>query len=83
MMGIHHHQPMVVCIAEKELGQALVSMIITETNRKGITSLGILMFIFITTVLLTIKENHGIEKLVVLVDIIIMCLLSVGEECSQ
>lgn len=80
MMGMHHYQPMAVCIAEKELRQVLVPMFVPETNRKGITSLGILMFILITTILLIMNENHGIEELAVFTDCITMCLLSVGGE---
>lgn len=75
MMGTHHHQCMVVCIVEKELRQALVSMIILETNKKGINSLGILLFILITTVLLIMNGNHGVEELSVFVDCITMYLL--------
>ena len=80
MMGTHHHHPMVVCIVEKELRQALVPMIIPETNKKVLTSLGILMFILITTVLLITNGNHGIEEIEVFSDCITMCLLSVGAE---
>ena len=71
---------MAVCIAEKELRQALVPMIIPETKKKGITSLGILMFILITNILLIINGNHGIEELEAFVDCITMCLLSVRGE---
>lgn len=77
-MGTHHHQPMGVCIAEKGLRQALVPMIIPETKKQGITSLSILMLILITTILLIMNENHGIEELAVFADCISMCLLSVG-----
>jgi len=71
---------MVVCIAEKELRQALVPMIILETNKKGISSLSILIFILITKFLLIMNENHGIKELVVFVDCITVCFLSVGKE---
>lgn len=80
MMEIHHHQPMAVCIAEKDLRQSLVPMIILETNKRGITNLGILMFILIKTILLIMNKNRDIKELAVFVDCITMCLLSAGKE---
>ena len=71
---------MVVHIVEKELRQALIPMITPETNKKGITSLGILMFILITRMSLTMNIDHGIEKHVAFVDYITMYFLSVGRE---
>lgn len=80
MMRIHHHQPITVCIIEIELRQALVPMIISEPKRKGITRLDILMFILITTILLIMDVDHGIEELAVFVDCITICLLSARKE---
>lgn len=71
---------MAVCISKKELRQALVPMIILETNRKDIASLGIPMLILITIVLLIMNEDHGIKELAVFMDCITMCLLSAGKE---
>ena len=67
-------------ITNKELRQALVTMVAPETNKKGITSLDILMFILITSMSLIININHGIRKHVVFLDYITMYLLSVGKE---
>ena len=71
---------MTVHIAEKELRQALVTMIAPETNNKGIKILGILLFILITSMSLTMNIYHGIEKHVVFVDYITMYLLSARRE---
>lgn len=79
-MGTHHHQPMAVCIAETEPRQALIPMIIPKTDRKGITSLGILMFILITITLLIMDVDHGIEGLAIFVDCITICLLIARRE---
>ena len=70
---------MTVNIAEKELRQALVTMIAPETNKKGITSLGILIFTLITSISITMNINHGVEKHVVFLDYITMYLFSVGK----
>ena len=66
-------------MAVKEMRQALVTMIAPETNKKGITSFGILMFILITSMSLIININHGIRKHVVFLDYITMYLFSVGK----
>ena len=70
---------MTMHMAEKDIRQALISMIAPETNKKGITHLVIIMFILITSMSLTMNINHGIEKHVVFVDYITMYLLSVGK----
>ena len=78
-MGTLHHHPMITHIGEKDLRQSLATMIAPETNKKGITSLGILMFILITRKFITMNINHGIEKHVLFVDYIIMYLLITGK----
>ena len=80
MMGTLHHHLMTAHIAEKKLRQALVTMIALETNKKDITSLDILMLIFITNMSLTMNIDHGIRKHVGFMDYITMSLLSVGKE---
>ena len=78
MMGTLHHHPMTTHIVEKELRQALVTMIALEITKKDITSLNIIVFILITSMSLTMNIDHGIRKHVVFVDYITMYLLSVG-----
>ena len=80
MLGTLHHHPMAAHIVDKELRQDLNTMIAPETNKKGIKSLDILMFILITSMSLTMNINHDIKKHVVFVDYITMYLLSVGKE---
>lgn len=79
-MGTLHHNSMMTHMVVKELRQALVTMIAPETTKKGITSIDILVFIFITRISLTMNINHGIRKHVVFLDYIAMSLLSVGKE---
>ena len=80
MMGTLHHHPMTTHIVEKELRQALVTMIAPETNKKGITSLSILLLILNTNMSLTMNIDHGNVKHVLFVDYITMYLLCVGKE---
>ena len=81
-MGTLHHHPMEAHVAVKELRQSLVTMIAPETTRKGITSLNILKFILIISMLIIMDISHGIEKLVIFVVYITMPfpLLSVKRE---
>ena len=69
-------------IAEKELRQALVTMIAPKTDKKDITSLDILKFLLIISMLIIMYISHGIEKLVIFVVYITMPfpLLSVKRE---
>ena len=80
MMGTHHHHPMAVPIAGKELRQALITIITPEATMKGITTLNIQMFISITIMLLMMNANHGIKKHVLLVVYVTMYLMSAGRE---
>ena len=61
---------------QREMRQALITIIAPETNKKGIKSLNILVFIFITSMFLTINISHGIEKNVFFVVYITMYFLS-------
>ena len=79
-MGTLHHYPMQVHVAMKDLRQALVTMIAPEKTKKGITSIDILVFIFITSMSLTMNINHGVKKHVVFVEYITMYFLSVGRQ---
>ena len=74
---------MVVHIAEKELKQALITIMALETTGKGITSLSLPKFVLITSILLMMNINHGIEKHVVFVVYITMWLLSAGREWKK
>ena len=65
MMGTHHHHPMAVHIAEKELRQAHITIMAPKIARKGITSLSMPNFILIRTMLLMMNVKHGIKKHVV------------------
>ena len=80
MIGTHPHHPMVVSIAGKELRQALITIISPKTERKGITSLDIRIFISITILLLMMDINQCIKKHVLFLDYITMHLLSAGKE---
>ena len=80
MMGTHHHHHMIVPIAGKELGQALMTIMTPEAARKGITSLDTLMFILITIMLLIMDINQGIEKHVPFVVYLTIPFLSGGKE---
>ena len=80
MMGTHHHHPMTVHIVEKELRQALIAIISLQITERYITSLSILEFISITIMLLIMNVKHGIEKHVLFVVYINICLLNAGRE---
>jgi len=58
MMGTHPHHPM----AGKESRQALITILILEMARKGITNLDIRMFMSIIIMWLMMNVKHGIEK---------------------
>ena len=79
-MGTLHHHPMKTHITEKELKQALVTMITPETTEKRITSFDILVLILITSMSLTMNIDHGVKKHVVFVDYITTYFLSAGKE---
>jgi len=79
-MGTHHHHPMAVSIARKELSQDLIAIMTPEAIRKGITSLDIRMFISIIIMLLMMDINKGIRKHVPFLDYITIHLLSDGKE---
>jgi len=83
MRGTHNHPPMTMHIAEEELRQALITIIAPETVKRGINSLSIPKFIWITNILLMMNINHSIENYVVYVVYIIMWLLSVETEWQQ
>ena len=71
MRGTHHHHPMVVHIAEKEMRQALITIMAPQATKRGINNLNIPKFILITNMLM-MNINPGIEKLVVFVVYITM-----------
>ena len=52
-------------IVEEELGQDLIARIALETVKRGIKSFSIIKFILITSILLMMSRNHGIENHVV------------------
>ena len=80
MMGTHPHHPMAVTIARKELRQALIAILTPETERKGIATLDIRMFISIMIMFLMMNVKHGIERHVPFVDYITIHFQSVGKE---
>lgn len=65
MMGTQHNLPMTMHIAKEELRQALISKIALEITKQRIKGLLILMFLLITSGLLMMSINHGIENHVV------------------
>jgi len=79
-MGTHHHNPMAMPIAGKELRHTLIAIMTSETERKGITNVNIRMFISTIIMLLMMNVKHGIEKHVPFVDYITIHFLSVGKE---
>jgi len=66
MIGAHHNPPMIMHIAEDEIRQALITSISPKIVKRGIKSLIILKFILITSILVMMRTNHGVENYVVL-----------------
>ena len=80
MMGTHPHHPMAMPIAGRELRQALITILTSETVREGITTFNLRILILIIIMLLMTKVKHGIGKHVPFVDYITIHFLSVGKE---
>jgi len=80
MMEKHPHHPMPVSIAGGELREALISILISVTARKGITIFDLQMFILIMIMLLIMNEVQGIEKHVPFVVYLTIPFPSVGKE---
>ena len=76
MIGTHHNLHMAMHIAKEEVRQALIMTIALETTKQGIKSLGILKFILITSILLMMNINNGVENCVDFVVCITIWLLS-------
>ena len=70
---------MAVSIARKELRPTLITILTPETERKGITTLDIQMFISIT-IMLNNEHKTCIEKHVPFVDYITIHFISVGKK---
>ena len=79
MMGTHPHHPMEVSMARKELRQALIAIMTSETTREGITTLNIRMFISIIIMFLMMEINQDIEKHVLFVVYLTIPFPSVGK----
>ena len=75
--------PMIVHIAEEELSQVLIYRITPGTTKICIKSIIIIKFIFISSILLMMRKNHGIENSAVFLVCITMWLLSVGREWQK
>ena len=69
---------MTIPIIEEELRKALIANIAPKITKRGINSLSILDFILITSILLMMNINLGVEKNVVFLVCITTWLLSVG-----
>ena len=80
MIGTLRHRSTVVHVAAKEPRQAPIIMMAPETTSEGILSLIIPEFILTIRMLLIMKLNHGIRKLVIFVGYVAMSFLSVGKE---
>ena len=80
MMGKHPHHPMAVSIVGRELRQALIAILTSETAREGITIFDLQMFILIMIMLLIMNEDQGIKKHVPFVVYLTIPFLSVGKE---
>ena len=57
MMGKHPHHPMVVSVIGRELRQALIGMLTSETTKEGIITFDLRMFILIMIMLLIMNED--------------------------
>ena len=79
MMGKHPHHPMAVSIAGRELRQALIAILTSETAKEGITTFDLRMFIFMI-MLLVMNKDQGIEKPVHFVVYLTVAFPSVGKE---
>lgn len=80
MVGKHPNHPMEVPIAGRELRQALITILTSETTKEGITIFDLRMFILIMIMLLIMNEYQGIEKHVPFVVYLTIHFLSVGKE---
>ena len=78
MMRKYPHHPMAASIAGRELRQALIAMLTSETTKEGIIPFDLQMFILIMIMLLT-NEDQGIEKHVPFVAYLTIPFLSVGK----
>ena len=66
--GNNPHHPIEVSMARKELRQALIAILALDTERKGIISFNIQMFISMIIMFLMMSVKYGIEKHVPFVD---------------